>query len=408
MNKPILFISIDGMTDMLGQSQVLPYLTKLSEQGYKINIVSCEKEQNFSRNKNAVSEIAGKYNIHWKYCFYSTKIPLLSQVKNFFALKKLAKQLTIESKGDIILHCRSYLPALIGLQLKKELKAKYIFDMRGFWADERIDGNIWSLKNPLHKFLYNYFKRKEIELIEHADCIVTLTDNAKKEIQSWKLAYTPEIEVTPCCTDVTHFLISGDDEKKNSKKNLNIQENSFVLGYLGSLGTWYMLDEMLDFFAVLQIKKPNSIFFFVTNDNEKDILMAAERKNIKTSSILVRSAKRNEVPAYISCFDAGLFFIKPLYSKKGSSPTKMAEILACGIPVITNAGVGDVDKLVTKTNCGIVIPSFKREAYSKAVDEMQILNLPQQHYRDVALSNFSLERGVNSYKKLYSYLSEDK
>ena len=237
MDKHILFVSIDGMTDQLGQSQVLPYLTKLSTLGYKIDIISCEKQSNFLKNKEIINTITAKHHIKWHYCFYQTKIPLLSQIQNFLNLKKIVAKKS-ERKNTIILHCRSYLSALIGLQLKKKFNIKYIFDMRGFWADERIDGNIWSLKNPLHNFLYKYFKRKEIELIENSDYIVTLTNNAKKEILSWKLASTPEIEVIPCCADVHHFTIRDNAEKEQTKQSLAIPDNSFVIGYLGSLGTW--------------------------------------------------------------------------------------------------------------------------------------------------------------------------
>ncbi len=404
MVKHILFISIDGMTDQLGQSQVLPYLTQLSSKGYKVSIASCEKKVNFAKNKEVVESIMTEHRIDWHYCFYQNKIPLVSQIQNFINLKKLvAKQ--VKQNKNIILHCRSYLPALIGLQLKKALNNKYIFDMRGFWADERIDGNIWSLKNPLHHFLYNYFKRKEIELIENADYVVTLTNNAKNEIKSWKLKSIPEIEVIPCCADINHFTISSNEEKALTKKNLNLTENSFVVGYLGSLGTWYMLDEMLDFFIELQKKKLNSILFFITNDDEKEILKAAEAKNIPSSSILIKPAKRNEVPAYIACLDIGLFFIKPLYSKKGSSPTKLAELLACGIPLITNTGVGDVDELIVNTHCGVLISSFNIEEYQSGIEKINNLSTSKQFYRDIALANFSLQKGVDSYKKIYDNLS---
>jgi glycosyltransferase involved in cell wall biosynthesis len=404
MIKHVLFISIDGMTDQLGQSQVLPYLTRLSNNGYKISVASCEKEVNFTKNKVVIDTIMAKHNIEWHYSFYQTKIPFLSQLQNFFSLKKLATQVVKKNKV-IILHCRSYLPALIGLQLKTKFKVKYIFDMRGFWADERIDGNIWSLQNPLHKFLYSYFKRKEIELIENADCIVTLTNTAKKEIQSWKLKNLPFTDIIPCCADVNHFVINNEKNKIETKRNLGIPENSYVVGYLGSLGTWYMLDEMLDFFVELQKKKPNSILFFITNDDEKEILKVAERKNISKSSIIIKSAKRNEVPEYISCLDIGLFFIKPLYSKKGSSPTKLAELLACGIPIIANTGIGDVDEIISTTYCGISISSFSVEAYQLAIDKIDSLIKPKQYYRDIAISNFSLQKGVESYLKIYSSIS---
>jgi len=408
MIKHIIFISIDGMTDQLGQSQVLPYLIGLSSKGFKITIVSCEKKDNFKKNEQTIRKITSANNIIWSYCFYETKIPFISQVQNFKRLTKITQQELSKNSKHTILHCRNLMITLIGFKFKKKYGVQYIFDMRGFWADERIDGNIWSLKNPLHKFLYKYFKRKEIELIENADHVVALTNNAKNEIENWQLKKLPAIDVIPCCTDVSHFTIRNDEEKKQAKNALNINSDAFVVGYLGSLGTWYMLDEMLDFFAELQNKKPNSIFFFVTNDDEQSILHAAERKNIKPSSIFVRSAKRDEVPAFISCFDIGLFFIKPLYSKKGSSPTKLAEILACGIPVVTNTGVGDVDELLENTHCGVLVSSFEKLAYRKAIDEMDKLNFSKQYYRDITLTNFSLEKGVDTYQRIYTHLLSDK
>jgi glycosyltransferase involved in cell wall biosynthesis len=405
MFKNIIFISIDGLTDQLGQSQILPYLTGLSKVGYHITIVSSEKAHNFETNKNNVEKITNLHNIKWEYCQYKSGIPFFSQRNNLSQLKKTANEIIKGLNGKVIIHSRNLMVATIGYKLQKKYKTKLIFDTRGFWADERIDGNIWKLQNPIHNFLYNYFKRKEIELIENADYVVTLTNNAKNEIKSWKLKNIPNIEVIPCCADMEHFIIQTNDVKIQQRKNLNIPENSFVIGYLGSLGTWYMLDEMLDFFNELLKKKPNSIFFFITNDDEKGIIKAAEEKGIAASSLRIKSAKRNEVPLYISSLDIGLFFIKPLYSKKGSSPTKLAELLACGVPIITNSGVGDVDELIVNTNCGVLISSFNTEEYQQGINKINNLNTSKQYYRDIALANFSLEKAVNSYKKIYDNLS---
>ncbi len=41
-----VFLSYDGMTDPLGQSQVLPYLEGLAASGHRIHIVSAEKSTN--------------------------------------------------------------------------------------------------------------------------------------------------------------------------------------------------------------------------------------------------------------------------------------------------------------------------------------------------------------------------
>src|ERR1035437_1858918 len=116
MSKKIIFISIDGMCDPLGQSQVLPYLTGLSEKGFAITIISCEKRGNFEKNKNIILAIITKYKLEWKYCFYENRIPILSQRNNFINLRKLTEKEVLLKDKNVLLHCRSYLPALIGLQ----------------------------------------------------------------------------------------------------------------------------------------------------------------------------------------------------------------------------------------------------------------------------------------------------
>ena len=46
-----IFISYDGLTDPLGQSQILPYMIGLSSKGYEITILRCEKKDVFDKNR---------------------------------------------------------------------------------------------------------------------------------------------------------------------------------------------------------------------------------------------------------------------------------------------------------------------------------------------------------------------
>ncbi|MDP2387258.1 MAG: glycosyltransferase [Bacteroidota bacterium] len=403
MTRKAIFISIDGMTDQLGQSQVLPYLAGLSASGFSVEIVSAEKKLNFEKNFEQVNAITKAANITWNYNFYESSIPVVSQRKNFKRLKKLTEERILANNKNVFLHCRSYLPGLIGLFFKRKLNIPFIFDMRGFWADERIDGNIWSLKNPIHKRLYSFFKKKEKEMLLAADEVVTLTINAKKEIVSWPLPKQPNIHVIPCCADVQHFVIQEKQKIVELKERLGIPYANFVVGYLGSLGTWYMQNEMLDFFKEVLKIKPDATFFFVTNDKKEDVIAAANVRGIASEHLVIKAASRKEVPLFISTFDVGLFFIKPLYSKKGSSPTKLAELMACGVPVIANAGVGDVDKIINSGSAGIVIEEFTSDQYKKAINAIEpYLQKDKYLYRQVAEEQFSLSKGIQSYSKIYS------
>ena len=93
MQKKILFISYDGMTDPLGQSQVIPYLQGLSRKGYRFFLLSCEKEQALIQNEAAVKKMLEGYNIEWIPIKYTKKPPVLSTVKDIRHLRKKAKQI---------------------------------------------------------------------------------------------------------------------------------------------------------------------------------------------------------------------------------------------------------------------------------------------------------------------------
>lgn len=193
------------MTDQLGQSQVIPYLAGLSEKNYSITIISCEKKVAFEKNKEKIQALLDNYKISWEPLLYTKKPPVLSTIYDIKKIKDKARQLFTKTEFDIV-HCRSYITGMIGLFLKKKYSCKFIFDMRGFWADERVDGKIWDLDNPVYNIIYKYFKRKEKELLLNADYIISLTHNAKEIINSWKLNNEElPIEVIPCCVDMNLF-----------------------------------------------------------------------------------------------------------------------------------------------------------------------------------------------------------
>src|SRR6476661_4397004 len=150
VKKNILFISYDGMTDPLGQSQVIPYLAGLTAHGYGFTILSCDKPDKYLQQKEYVMELLEPYPIKWISIPYHKNPPVLSSYYDFIMLKKKAKELYIKEKFDLV-HTRPGLPALVALWLKKKYGLKFLNDIRGFWADERVDGGMWDMKNPLLK-----------------------------------------------------------------------------------------------------------------------------------------------------------------------------------------------------------------------------------------------------------------
>jgi glycosyltransferase involved in cell wall biosynthesis len=401
--KKVLFISYDGMTDPLGQSQVLPYLQGLSSQ-YKIFLVSCEKKEAFNKNKKIIDKIVSESGIEWFPLSYTKKPPVLSTLYDIYKLRRQCKKIQQLYNLDMV-HTRPGIPALVGLWLKKKFGIKFLNDIREFYADSRVEGLMWHLKNPLYNAVYKFFKRKETEAIIYNDGIVCLTYAAQKIIQQW-----PEhknnipLEVIPCSADLALFNPQNIDEIKKItiKKELGITENDFIVSYLGSIGGWYLTDEMLDFCKVLSKKIPAAKFLFISPHRHDKIIAAATKHQLPPEKIITKKASRTEVPIFLSLSNFSVFFITPCYSKQSSSPTKHGEIMAMGIPLVTNSGVGDVMAIVEKYNSGIIINQFNKQAYETAADKIaQQTVYDTSAIRKGAEEFYSLQSAIEKYKRIY-------
>lgn len=280
--------------------------------------------------------------------------------------------------------------------------------MRGFWADERVDGGLWNLRNPLYRAVYNFFKKKERQFLVKAAHTVSLTECGKEEILRWNLPglSAEQITVIPCCTDTKLFKpITDRSAIEVLRKELNIAPTQTVISYLGSLGTWYMAEEMFDFFKIFLNAHPDALFLMITQDEPQQILALAAARGVSEKSLRIRPAARNEVPYLLSLAQANVFFIKPVYSKKASSPTKMGESLSMGIPVICNDGVGDCSRILANGAAGILIKDFSVDAYEQASRRFtELASLDPLSVREVALQQLSLQQGIQRYQNIYSII----
>ena len=403
--KKILFISYDGLTDPLGQSQIIPYLAGLTKYNYEFTILSCDKPHLYKKNKEYVENLIAPYPIKWVSVSYHKNPPVLSSMFDFYQLKKAAKALHKKEKFDMV-HTRPGVPTLVALGLKKKYGIKFLNDVRGFWADERVDGGMWNLKNPVFKKIYSFFKQHEYECIEKSNYTTCLTYRAKNEMQTWKnISNQPiPIDVIPCSVDMELFDPNNIDQNLRAqlKKELKINDEDLIVSYLGSIGGWYLTDEMMQFCKILLDKIPQTKFLFISPHRHEIILEAAKKYDIPADRIIVKKGARHEVPVLLSFSDYSLFFIKPCYSKISSSPTKHGEIMAMGIPVITNAGVGDVEEITTKYNAGIVVKNMNTEEYEKAA--LQIAagkTFNKEKIIAGAKEYYNLENAIQKYLYVY-------
>ena len=403
--KTVLFISYDGMTDPLGQSQVIPYLEGLSKYGYQLIILSCEKKHNYAQNRERIASQLAAAQIQWYPISYTKRPPVLSTLWDVYRLRKTAAKICRNQQVQMV-HTRPGIPALVGLWLKRKYGVKFLNDIREFFADSRVDGGMWKKDHFIYGPIYRYFKRKEHEEVAASDGIVCLTYAALEIVKRWP-SFKPgtPLQVIPCSADLDLFNPEriGPEEQDNWRLKLGIAPGDIVLSYLGSIGGWYLTAEMMKFCALFWKQEPAAKFLFISPHRHEQIQSLAVKAGIPAQKIIMTTATRTQVPILLSLSTYALFFIKPCYSKLSSSPTKHGEIMAMGIPLITNSGVGDVQQIVQQYESGVVLESFDHEAMSAAIAALKKATpFDTAKIKKGAGEFYALHNAVEKYGHLYA------
>jgi glycosyltransferase involved in cell wall biosynthesis len=353
------------MLEPLGQSQVIPYLRQLTSEGVRFTLLSFERApawgtEGLLKCKELQRSLA-EDGIEWHRLRYHKRPSLPATLYDIAAGIASGQALVRRNRIEMV-HVRSTVPAAIALGLKKLLGIKMIFDVRGLVADEYVDADHWEKAG----IKYRLTKSMELRCLAACDGVVTLTESIWQIMKEWpelrerKLAH----RVVPCCVDLERFRF---DEGARAHRRAELEvEDKFVLVYSGSVGGWYLTDKMADFFAVLLILRPDAHFLWLTNNGRDQVDAVFRGMGVSTDRYTIKPVSSGDVPSYLSASDSGISFVKPCFSKLASSPTKNAEYLACGLPLVINAGIGDSDSLVLREGVGALVNRFTNQEYAAA------------------------------------------
>ncbi|PWT93580.1 MAG: hypothetical protein C5B55_04280 [Blastocatellia bacterium] len=400
----VLFISYNGMIDPLGQTQVLPYLRELAKLGVRFTLLSYERHKAFTtegtKQTSALKQTLADEGIEWHWLRYHQTPSIPATVYDVIAGTRYASKL-VRRNGIEMVHARSHIPATIALALKKRHGLKMIFDVRGLMAEEYVDADHWK-KGGLP---YRITKTMERRALTATDAIVTLTERIWPILREWEGIKGRDVvhTVIPCCVDLQLFKTNG-LERDQIRARLGLTDR-FTLIYSGSLDGWYLTERMADFFAEYLKTKPTAHLLWLTTGSHSRVRELMSARNISSENFSAHSAFASEVPSFLNAADVGVAFIKPCLSKLASSPTKYGEYLACGLPLVINAGVGDSDALVEEFHVGTLLRTFDADSYRKAAAEVEQLSTEcdiRERNRAVAQRLFDLRTvGAKRYAELY-------
>jgi glycosyltransferase involved in cell wall biosynthesis len=273
-------------------------------------------------------------------------------------------------------------------------------------GDEYVDAGYWTED----RLEYRLIKRYERRAFRRAEGIVVLTETLRRIVRDrgW-VGSRSLIEAIPCCVDMDRFRFDR-AARDEIRRELNL-EDRLVVVYSGSLGGWYREEELAKFAGLTKRTAKRRIAMLVlTHQDSSGLRELLVRAGLTQDEIVVRKVNPPEMAKFLSAGDLALSFIKSCFSKLGSSPTKVAEYLACGLPVVLNGDVGDQADLAVEHDACVVVRSLAEPDLSDAVE--RVLPLAERPIearvrtgREVAERWFGLEKiGVERYERLYRHI----
>lgn len=411
-----LYICYFGLRQPLVQTQVLPYLRELRKDGHQIVLLTFEPE--FSRNwtHEAIDDERERLvrdGIEWFCLPYHKRLSAAATVYDVFRGAVKVRKL-IRKRNIDILHGRIHVPTLMAALARKfsRRKPKLLFDIRGFFPEEYTDAGIW----PENGTIYRSVKRVERWLMKESDAFVVLTEKAKN-ILFLECSGMPDsdtdkfgrpLAVIPCCVDLNgRFSAERATLRAKVRAELGIGDR-WAYVHAGALGGLYLTEQIADLLAAARQLDAGTFAMFLTQSDPGSIVPLLRARGFEETDYFVGRVAPEAVPGYLCAADAGISFVKAGYATQSRSPTKIPEYLACGLPIIANPGVGDVDELIKKNRVGVLVESFSEVGYTKALEELEALGDIGGRCRAVAEANFDLETiGGARYRRLYSQLTKN-
>jgi glycosyltransferase involved in cell wall biosynthesis len=309
-------------------------------------------------------------------------------VSSYYTLK-IKSDINIASSGPITIA----IPALIAKLFKR---TPFIFEVRDLWPDGGIELGLIRSKLMINISLWfekvcYYFSTFVIP------CSIGMESQIKRKLPN---TYTL---VIPNASDLNLF------SKSNYKKFIFpewVNPNDKIFIYAGSLGLMDSCIEIIEGFHFLEDKK-NVKIIFIGDGAERTVLEnLVDKYGYKNQIYFTGLIPKNEVVAWYSISRASFVMFKDYPVLSTSSPNKMFDSFAAGVPIIQNTK-GWIFDLVENSKCGLnVIPNSPlsmAQAMKKVINNDDFVKIASKNCSKLAEQVFNRDILANEYLDKIKY-----
>lgn len=245
---------------------------------------------------------------------------------------------------------QSYLPALRWLK-RLSPRLAVVYDSRGASADEHRHASGGT--GPAAEALYARMLQRQNDMIDLSD----RTFCVSRKLKEYHLEKNPRLAegkllVVPGCADERLFRFDP-AERERMRRELGLGDRRVLL-YSGALDkAWQMPEQVLRLAGQL-FRDLERFFFMCLTPHAELAERMAEAEAIPAARRWIGYVPYDRLPGFLAAADMGLLLREDIPLNRVASPTKFAEYVMAGLPVLISGQVGDFSGFIRESGAGIV------------------------------------------------------
>lgn len=389
-----MYLTFDGVLEPVGSSQVLRPVMELASAGLQYTLVSLEKADDLAdrgrleRVRGALAELG----VVWVTGHYRTggAGAMASNVSRLFRMAA-----PYARRADL-LHARAHLGATVALGLRAAVGVPYLFDVRGLWVDDLHEQRRWITDARTLRAA----KAVERRLICGAAGIVCLTQLLCDDIRAGAFGPFPEsrpVRCIPTVADFDDFRRDGPTDRVPVEIRRRL-DGKTVIAHIGALNSSYNTDAGLALTKYAMDMHPEVHLLCLTRQ-QAEMHAACSRSGIPASRVTITSAGHEDMSQWLRLVDWCLLILNSPYAKRGSMPTKLAELFAAHVRPIQFGCNEEVSYWVKTAGGGIVLPSLRNNDLLQGAKQLVETRDADalEHARNSTITHFGLRSATEKY-----------
>jgi len=334
----------------------------LIDAGFPVSVLAWDRNIEYAANQKL-----GEINVHSVRTINLSKFSRMGLVIGGLIFQFLvfiqAIRIIRKTKQRPIVHVHDINTLLPGCLLRRlRLAAGLIYDCR------ELTYAVYS--EWLHPILGSVVRVLEESYLGYVDSIITVND----PIAAYLRRFNRPVTVLYNCPRLADI---PDVTKEEARTMLALPPDWFIVSYVGMVRVGCGLELMVE---VAEKMGDGKVHFLVVGDGPigPQIRRAAEELGPNSHLSVLPRVSRQKALLYTLASDATWAIYPESVNARISSPWKLFESIACGVPVIVDSGTFQ-SNIINKFGCGLVLRDHTPQTIRQSIASM--VNDPIEYHR---------------------------